>query len=149
MRNLTNDTSGTFCFFGTGPNCSQVDPKSNRTATIFDTPLKFTTNLQNLLFTPPAGSKNPDFFTQLGQGLGKNPATPIVFYDHGAYEDAYYTYSGFIPPNATHEFRDCTGGACLSIFGSVMDFFAFGQSSLYDWGLNACKHHCFECSSLF
>ncbi|TPX47107.1 hypothetical protein SeLEV6574_g02829 [Synchytrium endobioticum] len=137
MRNLANDTSGTFCFFGTGSECSQVDPKSNRTASIFDSPLKFTTNLQNVLFTSPVGSQNPDFFTQLGQGLGKSKASPIVFYEHGDYQDAFYTYSGFAPPNATSEFRDCTDGACLNIFSSIINFFAFGQSRQYDWGLNA------------
>ncbi|TPX30863.1 hypothetical protein SmJEL517_g05638 [Synchytrium microbalum] len=138
MRNLTNDNNSVFCFFGSGPTCNQIDPKSNRTATVFDTPLKFTTNLQNLVFTPSPGSSHPDFFTQLSQGLGKNHLSPIAFYEAGDYADAYYTYSGFIPPNATAEFRDCTGGACLSIYSSYLDFFAFGQTSLYDWGLNAC-----------
>ncbi|EGF82543.1 hypothetical protein BATDEDRAFT_23127 [Batrachochytrium dendrobatidis JAM81] len=136
MRNLINDTS--LCLIGTGANCAFQDPLNNRTATAFDSPMRFVTNLQSLKTWPDAGSPYPNIFAQLKQGLGKSLDNPIVFYEHSDYGDAYFSSFGFQPPTNGTEWRDCSFGKCVSIQDSYLDYIAFGQTSVSDWALDDC-----------
>ncbi|KAJ3088654.1 hypothetical protein HK102_008255 [Quaeritorhiza haematococci] len=150
MTNLLNVTED-FCLIGTGPNCQQTDPRTNRTATKYDYPIRFVVNLQSMKPFPSKGSPYPDFITQLQQGLGKNETHPIQFYESEPYGDAFFSNSDFQPPvtttssngtssNSTASFRsNCTiEGECVSIYDSPLTFFAFGQGVDGDWALNDC-----------
>ena len=135
MKTLINDSN--FCLLGMGPGCATVDPRTNRTATKLDYPMAFTVNLQTLKMSS-SNSQYPSFYDQLNQGLGKNASAPILFYEHDDYGDAYYTYSPYQPPANGSIFPDCLEGTCISVSDSPLDFFAFGQGSQSDWGLNNC-----------
>ncbi|KAJ1345421.1 hypothetical protein BSLG_000934 [Batrachochytrium salamandrivorans] len=136
MRMLIGDPS--LCIVGAGANCTTMDPHTNRTATQFDSPMRFVSNLQSIKTWPDAGSPYPDLLAQLRMGLGKNTSYPIMFYEHDYYADAYYSNSDFQPPMNNSEWRDCSHGACVSIQDSPLNYFAFGQASNSDWALNNC-----------
>ncbi|KAI8906441.1 hypothetical protein EDD86DRAFT_193144 [Gorgonomyces haynaldii] len=134
MRNLTQSSDR--CFFGTGQNCTQMDPRSNRTGTQYDTPLRFVVNYQSIN-TFPTDSKYPDFLTQMQQGKGKTVQDPIIFDQSTDYADAFFTAgSQMLVDN-----RDCSDGSCVSLYDAQFAHFAFGQTagpSGSDWALNSC-----------
>lgn len=130
LRNLLNDT--TFCLLGTGPNCSVMDPKTNRTATKYDYPLGFTVNIQRNQMDLDV------LFDGLGKGLGKSSSNPIVFTEFSDYEDAYFAWSPYQPPVNGSLFPDCYDGRCVSISASPLNFIVFGQNKKFDWALNQC-----------
>eukprot|EP00842_Homolaphlyctis_polyrhiza_P006923 jgi/Hompol1/81/HPOL_005215-RA len=136
MRNLLQDP--TLCLVGTGPNCTQVDPVTNRTATRFDTPMRLLVNLQSVKTWPDPGSPYLDMFAQLDKGLGKNMSYPITFYEHTDYANAYFSGSNYQPLTNGTDQRNCTLGACVSIEDSYFPYIAMGQTSTSDWALNNC-----------
>ncbi|KAI9208275.1 uncharacterized protein BJ171DRAFT_237457 [Polychytrium aggregatum] len=136
MKNIINDTN--FCLVGSGPGCLQRDPVTNRTATHWDHPMRFVVNYQQMQTLPGPGDNYDDFMTQLSNGYGKNDSFPIMFYNSTAYQNAYFSNSQFQPPVNSVEFRNCTGGACVSILESPFNYFAFGVDDQYSWGLADC-----------
>ncbi|KAJ3196792.1 hypothetical protein HK101_007623 [Irineochytrium annulatum] len=129
MRNLLNDTS--FCLVGYGPNCTQIDPRSNVTSTPFTREMSFVVNYREL--------GGGDFMGQFGQGLGKNVSNPIVFTGFQAFTDAFFAGSGYQPPlDGSEGWRgNCSDQTCNVINDTPFDFVAFGQGGT-DWSLNEC-----------
>ncbi|KAJ1558535.1 hypothetical protein HK096_010675 [Nowakowskiella sp. JEL0078] len=132
-----------FCLVGQGSNCTTTDPILNRTVTPLDAPMQLKAN-------PGPTSPYTDLFTQLASGKGKSANDPIMFRESESYGDAFFSNnnrqvpglyqvnnSGTIEYNY-NETRNCVQGACLSTFSAQYDFFAFGQDSTSDWGLNDC-----------
>ncbi|KAI9208011.1 uncharacterized protein BJ171DRAFT_259476 [Polychytrium aggregatum] len=136
MRNLLQ--SPNLCLVGTGANCTQMDPVTNRTATHWDKPMRFVVNYQSMQTAPGPDDTYDDFLTQLSKGLGKNDSAPIVFYNSTSYEDAFFSNSQFQSLINDTDFRDCSNGSCVSIMESPFDYFAFGLNSMYSWALADC-----------
>ncbi|KAJ3315410.1 hypothetical protein HDV04_002952 [Boothiomyces sp. JEL0838] len=133
LRNLLgNDT---FCFTGSGPNCTIPDPKGNSTRVLAGNgaPIRFLSNYQ-ILNTDNSNSKYQDFHTQLKAGLGKNLSNPVMFDQNQGYSDAFYSRAPFFDPSN----KNCTDGGCLLRDNYPYTYFVFGQNSQYDWGLNDC-----------
>ncbi|KAJ3324085.1 hypothetical protein HDV06_000626 [Boothiomyces sp. JEL0866] len=133
LRNLLgNDT---FCFTGSGTNCTIADPIGNSTGILSGngSPIRFLSNYQ-ILNTDNSNSVYADFQTQLNAGLGKNATKPVMFDQSQGYADAFYHRSPFFDPSN----KNCTDGGCLLRDNYPYTYFVFGQNSYYDWGLNDC-----------
>ncbi|KAJ2991482.1 hypothetical protein HDV02_003764 [Globomyces sp. JEL0801] len=123
-----------FCFLGSGPNCTVLNPATNLSSTENGSPIRFFVNYQALQTEPGPNSKYPHFSTQIKQGLGKNLSYPIIFDGHMDHKDAYFSRAPFYP-NVT---QDCADQSCVSLEDYPYTKFVFGQSSQFDWGLNPC-----------
>jgi hypothetical protein len=129
IRDLMGDPN--FCFLVTGPNCTVLNPSSNATSLENSSPIRFFVNYQALKATPSPGSRYPDYFTQIRQGLGKNSSYPVLFYENQAYEDAYFARRNFFNGS-------CQDRRCLSVEYYPFTHFVFGQNTQSDWALNSC-----------
>ena len=139
LEDLMEIPRGSFCFIGSGPNCTQVDPKTQRTSTKWDRPTKIFTGMQTPdFFADRDGSV--DFFTQLFAGKGTSLQNPIVISAYEGYSEAYFTSQDIQPPISPIEYRDCANGRCITIEKLFEDyeFFAFGKSDEGDWALSEC-----------
>jgi hypothetical protein len=130
MNSLLNVTE--FCFFGSGPNCQQYDPKTNSTGSIYTKSMPFAVNFYSIDPFPKQGtSQYPNMLAQLQNGKGKTEQDPIILDSSTTFGNAYYS------PGTSTELKDCKNGACVSIMEYDLPHFAFGQDDT-DWSLNSC-----------
>lgn len=137
MTNLLNTNDSTFCLLGSGLNCLNTDPVSNRSANLHTRQLKLIVNYQSINTNPDKTSNYADILTQIAQGRGKSVSRPITFDQSTSYSDAYF-YSGSFENDDMLLNRSCSRGQCLSTQEAIFPHFAFGQTSSSDWALNVC-----------
>lgn len=130
MRDLLQDQS--FCFLGSGANCSVIDSSTNLTTLSNSSPIHIFVNYQKI---SGGGSKYPDIITQISNGLGKNVSNPAVFDQRTPYGDAFFARM----PIFSDDQRNCSDAGCIDQSSFAYTHFAFGQSSnSKDWALNEC-----------
>ena len=132
---MLNDSS--FCFLGSGPNCSIADPVTNISDSANSSPIHVFTNYQQLQ-AYPSNSKYSDFVTQIfEEKKGKGINDPVLFDQHTVYADAFFLHTPFFPNSS----RNCSDAGCIDQNTFSYTHFAFGQDTLgnsLDWGLNEC-----------
>jgi hypothetical protein len=126
-----NDTA--FCLIGTGPNCDQLDPKTNKTPNALNYPHRFVVNFPTIEFSPSSNSEFADPLEQISQGKGKSKEDPVSFDEWKEYGEAF-----FEPGLTDPVLEDCSMGSCVSISDIPIQYFGFGQSRNGDWALNDC-----------
>ncbi|KAJ3338633.1 hypothetical protein HDU91_001152, partial [Kappamyces sp. JEL0680] len=132
LRELLGDPS--FCFLGSGPNCTVSDAASNSTLAQNSSPIYFFGNYQQLKTYPDSSSQYPDFLSQLAKGAGKSVEDPIYFDQSDSYTNAFYNHMPFAAA------VNCSDAGCVDQSTYPFSHFAFGQDrgSSADWGLNEC-----------
>ncbi|KAJ3103118.1 hypothetical protein HDU96_009401, partial [Phlyctochytrium bullatum] len=140
MRELIGDPN--FCLIGKGPNCTDVDPVQNISATPWTRQLHVAVNYVDL---PSTSEDGLDLLDQLELGRGKTADNPILVSGVQPYGDAFFSGSGFQPPldppNSTLDaawFGDCKDKDCAMISKTPFSYIAMGQNLRFDWSLNQC-----------
>ncbi|KAL3898489.1 MAG: hypothetical protein SGCHY_002700 [Lobulomycetales sp.] len=95
-----------FCLIGTGPDCTQTDPRTNRTPTALNYPHRFVVNYPQIQFSPSSASEFQDPLTQIDQGRGKSVDDPVSFDEWKEYGVQIFGY-GHGAENGDWALNDC------------------------------------------